>query len=374
MFVAVDENKNRIYASKDTDRNTTYFCPICNSAVRLRIGSQNAPHFAHINGNDCDDFSHDLSEWHRAWQELFPHGNREKIITNAETGETHRADVGVYGTVIEFQHSPISETEFWRRNDFYTSAGYKVVWIFDVIDVFTEERLYADNDWNTGWDNGAIFHWKHPWRFLNDFLPQEEKNIDIFFQITPLGKDPKDKYDVCYMEKVVWVNPQYKTAWGEFRTSNNKPANYAGLLEWLKQRWEKKDVNYTQLKTDSGKSEFSSTISIKRNTKYRKNDREDGTIINGTEFEAFLGANQPYRRLVSDDYAWKRTPPYSKEEQYCPLDKKVYRNFNSGICYGCVYCLAIEDAGGGKQYVYCKYPSKISVGSDFPDIYYRAYD
>ena len=130
MFVALDEFGNRIYATETTSKGIKYFCPICKGEVRLRVGSLNTPHFAHISRLDCaDDFISDMSEWHREWQMLFPERNREVVITYEN--EIHRADVLCYGTVIEFQHSPISEDEFWRRNDFYTSAGYKVVWIFE---------------------------------------------------------------------------------------------------------------------------------------------------------------------------------------------------------------------------------------------------
>lgn len=143
MFVALNDSKERVFADRLLPKDEQYSCPVCGGEVRLRAGDINAPHFAHI--TPCtDDFTHDMSDWHRAWQELFPLKNREVVISH--DGETHRADVRCYGTVIEFQHSPISESEFMRRNRFYTSAGLKVVWIFDLIDVFGE-RMWCEDDW-----------------------------------------------------------------------------------------------------------------------------------------------------------------------------------------------------------------------------------
>jgi hypothetical protein len=240
MQWAIDENGCRVYASKNTDRNKKWYCPICRGEVRLRAGSINVPHFAHI--DSCtDDWNYEpMSEWHIAWQNLFPKGNREVVVTHPETGEKHRADVGVYGTVIEFQHSPISESEFWRRNNFYTSVGYKVVWIFDMIDLSDgllneDERLCCIDDWDKPWGSGGKFRWKNPWRFLGGFLPQDEKEIDIFFSLAPLGENPKDR-EASYLERVTWVNPDFSPLWGWFYTSYNI-LNYSDLMDWLKKRY-----------------------------------------------------------------------------------------------------------------------------------------
>lgn len=238
MFIAVDKNKKRIYATELTSKNEHYFCPVCNTEVKLRIGTVNAPHFAHVTLGEClDDFTNDMSEWHRNWQLLFPEANREVVIQHE--GNSHRADVLCYGTVIEFQHSPISESEFWRRNEFYTNAGYKVVWIFDLIELYsgyeTSERLSCVGEWTTTWGNGGKYRWKHPWRFLADFMPQHEKNITIFFQIIPLGDNPKRDDADCCIEKVTWVNPDFQTIWGYFHTSYDI-VNYSELINWLEKR------------------------------------------------------------------------------------------------------------------------------------------
>lgn len=232
MFVAIDENGNRVMA-EDAKHEPEYFCPICHGKVRLKAGSVNATHFAHVNLVDCDDFTSDMSEWHRYWQSLFPEKNREVIVTNDK--ETHRADVLCYGTVVEFQHSPISEDEFWWRNNFYRSSGYKVVWIFDLIEAVNQGRMRHYDEWHEEGDSGGKFKWLYPYRFLRGFYPQDEKDITIFFQLSAFREDFEDDED-GYMEKVIWVRPDGGTPWGRFVTSSY-PFNRTELLEWLKERW-----------------------------------------------------------------------------------------------------------------------------------------
>lgn len=234
MFVALDKNGNRINID-DANKDEQYFCPICGTEVVLKTGTINAHHFAHKSLKDCDTFSHDMSEWHKTWQSFFPRGNREVVIEFK--GEKHRADVLCYGTVIEFQHSPISEDEFWKRNDFYTKAGYKVVWIFDLIEVQKLERIEWYDCWEYGEDNGRSYKWKYPWRFLRDFLPQEEKIIHIFISRVGFPENPKHKESDIYIEKVTWVNEYKYNPWSYIRTSD-KICNFYELLDWLKKRWE----------------------------------------------------------------------------------------------------------------------------------------
>lgn len=57
-------------------------------------------------------------------------------------GETkHRADVLVDRTVIEFQHSIMPVKAFDDRNNFYFNLGYKVIWLFDLSDLYSIGQL-----------------------------------------------------------------------------------------------------------------------------------------------------------------------------------------------------------------------------------------
>ena len=162
MFVAKDKSKKNVAAELASKENV-YFCPSCGSELILKTGSINTPHFAHKNKDDCDTFTHDMSRWHKEWQDAFPVANREvpleleideeeyfvakthwgfdddspknnygyyhdKILLYESKKDSvglellnmkHRADVLACGYVIEFQHSPISKSEFNERNWFY---------------------------------------------------------------------------------------------------------------------------------------------------------------------------------------------------------------------------------------------------------------
>ena len=181
MFVALNKNKKRVHISSVLD-NEKYYCPICGEELRTRQGDTNAHHFAHKNNSNClerDGWHYDMSDWHYDWQNQFPVDNQEIVFTKNNK------------TVIEFQHSPITEAEFNDRNDFYKSLGHKVIWIFDVIDRDIEYLHDSNND-------ERLISWKNPIRFLKK-LDCNDLNLDVFLQMKegnwyrqPNYKDIKD--------------------------------------------------------------------------------------------------------------------------------------------------------------------------------------
>ena len=134
MFIALNKAGERIEID-NADPQKQYFCPICGESLIIRAKDSlcRKTHFAHKKGTKClDDWKHDMSEWHNHWQQCFPKKYREVVIEN--NGEKHRADICIGNTVIEFQHSPITGEEIAKRNEFYISCGYQVVWVFDATD------------------------------------------------------------------------------------------------------------------------------------------------------------------------------------------------------------------------------------------------
>ena len=134
MFVALTYDGKRI-SIDNAQKDVLYFCPICGEKLTIRaVNSCNVKtHFAHKRGTEClDNWSHDMSEWHLAWQKRFPEECREVVVEN--DGVKHRADILIGDNVIEFQHSPITFDEIMQRNNFYLSCGYNVVWVFDAND------------------------------------------------------------------------------------------------------------------------------------------------------------------------------------------------------------------------------------------------
>lgn len=170
MYIALNKDKDRIHISK-TIKGEKYFCQECGDQLIVKKGDINAHHFAHK--HKClDSWHYDMTEWHYEWQNQFPLENQEKVFSLY--GKTHRADVFINKTVIEFQHSPISESEFNDRNSFYNSLGFHVIWIFDVRDKNIE---YLQDSYD---GTARFFSWKYPIRFLGNC---NRKDITIFLQI-----------------------------------------------------------------------------------------------------------------------------------------------------------------------------------------------
>jgi len=147
MFIAKGKNGERILI-ENAKKGDEYFCPICDGPLTVKAENSLAvsKHFAHKQGSYClDDWSHDMSEWHRAWQEKFPEKCREFPVE--KNGVKHRADIFINNTVIEFQHSPITYEEILARNTFFLSLGYNVVWVFDAMSPsYKIKNKNKDND------------------------------------------------------------------------------------------------------------------------------------------------------------------------------------------------------------------------------------
>ena len=199
MFVAVDKNNKKVFID-DAVKGESYFCQSCHKELVVKKGEIKAHHFAHPCNSNCNDrWNYDMSEWHKWWQSLFPIENQE-VVMEAD-GEKHRADVFVNNTVVEFQHSPLSCTEFDERNKFYTNLGYRVVWVFDVRDEFKDERIFEIPNKNN------IYGWDHPFHTLENFVPEKDGQVVVYFHITDdeIFDDNNQKHP-C-LKKIQWISP-----------------------------------------------------------------------------------------------------------------------------------------------------------------------
>ena len=168
MRIALDKNGNRVHIDS-AKVGEEYFCPSCGSGLILRKGDIRIHHFAHkINCICADSWHYDMTDWHHNWQSLFPVECQEVIKSLG--GEKHRADVLIEETktVIEFQHSPLSSTEFEARNEFYNKLGYKVVWIFDVSEQYFDENIenYKKDLWRWERPLRTFHYYNHKFRFV----------------------------------------------------------------------------------------------------------------------------------------------------------------------------------------------------------------
>jgi competence protein CoiA len=96
-------------------------CPQCQGEVIAKCGDIKVWHWAHM-ARDCDPWSEPETAWHLGWKARYPEACREVVMG------PHRADVRLPdGTVIEFQHSSISEDEIREREAFYG----RMIWVID---------------------------------------------------------------------------------------------------------------------------------------------------------------------------------------------------------------------------------------------------
>ena len=145
MFVAYDVNDNRIYADAP-ERYKECYCPVCKELVTHKRGPV-LTYFSHKVGTDCrvsrdKDYK---SEWHLRMQAYFPRENLEVRFTDEVTGDVHIADVFLSesNTVLEFQHSPIAQDEFFSRTAFHLNHGRRIVWLFDESSESKDENRYG---------------------------------------------------------------------------------------------------------------------------------------------------------------------------------------------------------------------------------------
>jgi competence protein CoiA len=103
-------------------------CPSCNAEVIAKCGTHRVAHWAHWEMRDCDVWTENETEWHRAWKNNFPAEWQEFIQRDAQSGEKHIADVRTpHGLVMEFQHSHLDPLEQAARERFYGN----MVWVVD---------------------------------------------------------------------------------------------------------------------------------------------------------------------------------------------------------------------------------------------------
>lgn len=194
-FFALDINGCRVYIDNAHIKND-YFCQCCGAKLLIKRGAVKAHHFAHFPNCSCNDDWHyeEMSEWHKGWQEKFPEDSREIVMRKGQ--ELHRADVFLKesNTVIEFQHSNLTFTEFEKRNSFYSSFGYKVVWLFDFRDDFKRGTMKRSDS------SLSKYKWSNARKTFDEFHLKNEQNVALFFQ---LGEEK----DNPFLEKVVWIAP-----------------------------------------------------------------------------------------------------------------------------------------------------------------------
>ena len=188
MFIAKDIH-NYLLDINEATKGEIYFCPNCNNKLILKTGDINAHHFAHQKKSDCDDPWSEMSEWHLNWQREFPIECREAKL------EHHRADVKLNNTIIEFQKSPLSSSEWIVRMDFY-SANNNLIFLVDLRDKY----IRAKKSYYYNLELMSEYYWPTPSRSI----PKNFRyKMELFYQIDE--------------DKILWINDKEKLySWKEF--------------------------------------------------------------------------------------------------------------------------------------------------------------
>lgn len=234
MRIALDDNQNRIFID-DAIAKHDYFCPSCGAPLLQRKGEIRQHHFSHQPNYFCTDSwerEYDMSAWHYEWQNRFPENNQEILLTWGET--KHRADVLIGRTVIEFQRSSLSSTQFNNRNNFYQSLGYKIIWVFDLIESYSNNKLTCFEK-----EDIKHFQWTRPRKTFNDF-DIINGQVELFFQI-------HDSEDEC----LVKVTDVSSGGFEEFESSKSFSKDefmkYVGLTNGSCAEPDREDISESEI-------------------------------------------------------------------------------------------------------------------------------
>lgn len=129
-FAYLDEK--RIDINDDIPSGNPVFKCAEGHIVIPRRGTKNAHHFAHKASVECS-CGDNKGEWHIWWQERVLPEFLEVRFTD-DTGKLHIADICVPGFIHEIQHSDMKVDVMRKREAFYTTQGYTLIWIFDCRD------------------------------------------------------------------------------------------------------------------------------------------------------------------------------------------------------------------------------------------------
>ena len=132
-------------------------CRDCGGVLTSVMPVENVKHWRHKAG-DCDPWSEPEGPWHLEWKEQFDLSCREIGLVDPATGERHRADVlcgegTARATVLELQHSSISEEELAAREAFYRRER-RMFWLVHLHD----EKTFTGSNFMLSLGLGARLH------------------------------------------------------------------------------------------------------------------------------------------------------------------------------------------------------------------------
>lgn len=191
MLIAHNVNLELVRADR-CGSGEQFYCPACKNKVILKQGSIKRPHFAHLNVSDCETFSENESLLHleskylleKTGRELGWNCTLEKVFSNI----SQRADLfiqsGDQSLAIEFQQSPISDEEIFKRNSGYERIGLPFVWLLGPNYPINKLKEHTAAKFSDRSGHIFCFDAKDNIRILKDFKKRDF--LSLSFQIAKL--------------------------------------------------------------------------------------------------------------------------------------------------------------------------------------------
>lgn len=139
ILVAYTKDGERIHISEWEDKYKGLLTCAEGHVVVAKKGTKKVHHFAHAKDSDASNctclYGDGKGEWHRKMQDrIIPKCLEVRLSAKDSSRVIHIADALCDGRrVIEFQHSPMSQTEMAKREAFYTGEhGFDMCWVFDI--------------------------------------------------------------------------------------------------------------------------------------------------------------------------------------------------------------------------------------------------
>jgi len=179
MIYALDKNGEY---RRPHDAAGECVCPACGEPVIRRQGELVVDHFAHQQGERCDPWFEQMTEWHLFWQAHVEPRCREVVCRYKNGRQPHRADmISPTGHVIEVQKSSLSVRDVVTREAFYSRVHRGLVWVVDASEFWERIEISLPGyghreligqlrfELQNGGETGNVeFTWSHPrkcWAF-----------------------------------------------------------------------------------------------------------------------------------------------------------------------------------------------------------------
>ncbi|MBU7568358.1 hypothetical protein KGP39_06320 [Weissella hellenica] len=148
LIAKIIENDQLIQATQASN-SEIYYCPGCKARVQLKKGNINIPHFAHINGSNCDVSAEGETVNHlqgklalfTLLKQKYDEVRLEPWLSQIKQRPDLMVRKGKDWFVIEFQCATISLEKVRARTKGYRQLNYKVIWILG--ENYQNKRLQA---------------------------------------------------------------------------------------------------------------------------------------------------------------------------------------------------------------------------------------